>query len=76
MLPLCKEQIMEIKNISVGIKADNQKNSSDESDPFDLALKIEPKQIQEILSQQYQTQYCGSDNNCTGCGCNTCCSSC
>ena len=52
----------------------NNPNST-EDDLFDLELKIEPKMIQEIV-QQDPTNYCGTDDNCTGCGCNTCCSSC
>jgi hypothetical protein len=58
-------------------RPDTQQPQKPVNDPFDLDLKIEPKRIQEILSQnQWQTQYCGSDGDCTGCGCNTCCSSC
>jgi hypothetical protein len=47
-------------------------------DPFDLELKIEPKRIQEFLNQtQNLTFHCVSeDDDCTRCGCNTCCSSC
>jgi hypothetical protein len=50
-------------------------SNSFEGDLFDLELKIEPKMIQQIV-QQDPSKYCGSDDNCTGCGCNTCCSSC
>lgn len=52
----------------------NDCNNS-ENDLFDLQLKIEPKMIQQIVKQN-ATNYCGTDDNCTGCGCNTCCSSC
>jgi hypothetical protein len=48
---------------------------SSEDDLFNLELKIEPRAIQELV-QQDLSNYCGSDDNCTGCGCNTCCSSC
>lgn len=44
-------------------------------DIFDLELRIEPKKIQQIL-QLDPSNYCGSDDDCTGCGCNTVCSSC
>jgi len=43
-------------------------------DPFDLGLIIEAKRIQPIFPDP--TNYCGTNDNCTGCGCNTCCSSC
>lgn len=44
------------------------------NDPFDLDLRVEARRIQQVVPDP--TPYCGSDGNCTGCGCNTCCSSC
>jgi hypothetical protein len=52
------------------------KNKPQENDPFDLELRIEPSDIQRIIAGATDSKYCGSDDNCTGCGCNTCCSSC
>lgn len=51
-------------------------NNSNESDPFDLELRIEPKRIQDIINNFTESKYCGSEDDCTNCGCNTCCSSC
>lgn len=46
----------------------------DESDVFDLELRVESARMQQLSLDP--SQYCGSDDNCTGCGCNTVCSSC
>jgi hypothetical protein len=51
------------------------KSNTPQDDLFDLDLQIHPK-IVENMVRQNPTQYCGSEDNCTGCGCNTCCSSC
>lgn len=60
------------------IKRNNfNENDPDEKDPFDLELRIEPRLIQDIIAKATESKFCGSkDNDCTGCGCNTCCSSC
>ena len=54
-------------------KVDLIKKNGDE-DLFDLGLKI--AHVRENIKLDDPTKYCGSEDNCTGCGCNTCCSSC
>lgn len=52
-----------------------QEKTAKDKDPFDLDLRVSVK-AQKELNVNDPTPYCGSDDDCTGCGCNTCCSSC
>ena len=56
-------------------ESEKKSSSRKEDDPFNLELKIDPKRVQGILT--VPSAICGSQNDdCTGCGCNSCCSSC
>lgn len=72
------EKIIEnvMQNHEKSMKDRNIEKKKDLDSLFDLDLKVSkhPKSFAQQVDDP--TKYCGTKDNCTGCGCNTACSSC